>query len=164
MALETLVFRTEIFPKPLTFADFDKNKLKKGHRKVGKAVVRIARRLVSARGVSSPGAYPGLATGLLRRSIKDKPSQSGFSTAVKPYKIAGMHDFYPAYVVYGHRGPGSTANDPRAHRKKVGKKVAAPRKNFIIEAAKMYGIERYGAEMKTLLADAIKPGVIGGGL
>lgn len=164
MALETLVFRTEIFPQPLTFVDFDQKRLKKGLRKVGKEVVKIARRLVSARGVSKAGEYPGLTTGLLRRSVKDKPSRSGFSFAVKPYKISGMKDFYPAYVVYGHRGPGSTAKDPRAHRKKVGKKVAAPRKNFIAEAAKMYGAERYGAAMKTVLADAIKPGVIGGGL
>lgn len=164
MTLKTLVFRTEIFPTPLTFADFDKTKLKKGHRKVGKEVVKIARKMVSAKGVSAPGAYPGLSTGLLRKSIKDKPSRSGFSTAVKPYKVAGMHDFYPAYVVYGHRGPGSTSKDPRAHRKKVGKKVAAPRKNFIAEAAKIYGIEKYGAVMKAVLDDAIKPGVIGGGL
>ena len=65
-----------------------------------------------------------------------KVSKSGYSVAVYPTKTSNMPVYYPAFVVYGHRGPGTeTADQARKHKARGGVKVAAPRKNFIPEAA-----------------------------
>ena len=67
-----------------------------------------------------------------------------------------MPVYYPAFVVYGHRGPNSeTKQEARAHKKRYGKKVAAPRKNFVVEAAKKYE-KTFQSEMFDALGEAIK--------
>ena len=44
----------------------------------------------------------------------------------------------------------------------MGKKVVAPRKNWIVDAVEMYGKQRYQAEMRAIMESAIKPGVVQG--
>ena len=161
-----LVFHAEL-QKPLAYADFDTRVLKKNFRTVGAEVRKIARRFVSKRAVSRAGEFPGMDTGTLRKSIKAKVSRSGFSVGVASYKIEGMDVYYPAFVYWGHRSKGADRvngiPDKKQHgRKRVGEKVAKPRRNYIVEAAERYGQTRYQSVMQRVLVDAIKPGVITG--
>lgn len=161
-----LVFHAEL-QKPLTYADFDTRVLKKNFRTVGAEVRKIARRFVSKRAVSRAGEFPGMDTGTLRKSIKAKVSRSGFSVGVASYKIEGMDVYYPAFVYWGHRSKGADRvngiPDKKQHgRKRVGEKVAKPRRNYIVEAAERYGQTRYQSVMQRVLVDAIKQGVITG--
>lgn len=162
-----LMFETQL-QKPLTYADFDTKVLKKNFRKVGGEVRKIARRLVSKKAISRAGGFPGMDTGLLRKSIQAKVSSSGFSVGIASYPITGMSDFYPVFVYWGHRAPGSDrdSNGNRDHkqqgRKRKGEKVAKPRENYIVEAAHRYGQTKYRQVMEKVLVDAIKPGVITG--
>ncbi|MET3229981.1 UNVERIFIED_ORG: hypothetical protein ABIC54_002166 [Burkholderia sp. 1263] len=90
-----------------TKIDFDKKKIRKTMRVLGRDVQKEARRLVARRAISQPGDYPGRDTGTLRRSIKSKVSRSGFLVRIAPQKTAEMgDDFYPAYLWYGTRGQG----------------------------------------------------------
>lgn len=71
-----------------------------------------------------------------------------------------MPVYYPAFVVYGHRGPNSeTEAQARRHKKRPGEKVAAPRRNFIEDAAKQAAPD-FKRSMADALANAIKPGLI----
>lgn len=152
--------------KPLKFADFDKSVLKPRMRKVGRDVVKLARKNVSRKAVSKPNEFPGRETGLLRRAITAKVSRSGFSVGIMPYPSAferAKEDFYAPFVYYGHRAP-NTDSEKEHHKVRTGSKVAAPRKNFVVDAVERYGKTRYEAEIRALLADAIKPGLIGEGL
>ena len=161
--MSLLKFQTE-FKEPLAFADFDTKALKKGFRKVGMEVRKIARKMVSKRALSSPGGNPGKVTGKLQKSIDYRVSRSGFSVAVAN-QSKGLDEFYPAYVYYGHVSPKGALrrkSGKRIHDKNPGKKVAAPRNNYIKEAAEQYGQSRYMAVMSGLLREAIKPGLIGG--
>lgn len=82
--------------------DFDKKAIRKGMRRVGALVRTEARRLVNKKGARSSGSdYPARDSGLLYRSIRAKVSRPGFLVKIAPQKIAGMKDFYPAYLHYG---------------------------------------------------------------
>lgn len=160
-------FRVQVqFQKPLSFPDFDTKALKKAHREIGKGLSRIAKRLVSQQGLSRPEENPGRDSGLLRRSIGYRVSRSGFSVTVLNKPNKAMPEFYPAFVYYGHRGPGTDRDqygrsDRRQQgRKRIGNKVAKPRNNWIVQSAELYTAQRYGAVMKNVLDQAIKPGVI----
>lgn len=144
-------------PDGFKHADFDIKVLKKGLRKEGAKIAAEAKRLVGKRGVSDPGGFPGKDTGVLRKSIKSKVSRSGFTATVKPWMIPEMGgDFYPAYVYYGHRGPKArTAQDNRRRQKAQGVKVAAPRKNFIVEATRKVGEESIQADIARLMDEAL---------
>lgn len=136
--------------------DYDPKALKKPLTNSGKAVQKIARKLISRRAVSEPGQYPGKQTGEMAKSIMVKVSKSGYSVLIYPTKTKDMPTYYPAFVVYGHRGPYSeTVQEARAHKQRAGKKVAAPRKHFIFEAAKKYE-KTFQSEMYDALGDAIK--------
>ena len=75
---------------------------------------------------------------------------------IAPTKTKAMPVYYPAFVVYGHRAPYSeTAQEARSHKQRSGKKVAAPRKNFVPEAAEMYA-KTFQSEMTEALGEAIK--------
>lgn len=162
---ELLVFEAKL-KKPLTYADFDTKILKKTFRQAGGEIRKIARRLVSRRTVSRVGEFPGRDTGMLRKSILAKVSRSGFSVGVASYPITGMDVFYPPFVYWGHRGPGSDRDAKGAQdskqtgKRRSGKKVAQARKNYIIEAANRYGQTKYQQVMEKVLVDAIKPGLI----
>ena len=98
--------------------DFDKKKIRKALRIEGRAVQKLARKLVSKRILNSAGDYPAKRTGALMRSIKVKVSRPGFLVKIAPQKTAEMgKDFYPAFLHYG-----STKNN------------LAPRKNFMTDA------------------------------
>ena len=148
------------FEKPLRYPDFDTKVLKSGLRGIGKEIAKTSRKLVSRRGISRKGDYPAMQTGGLAKAIKYKTSRSGFSVAVKS-DPSGMPVYYPAFVYYGHRGPGRDSKKQRG-TKRHGRKVAAPRANWIVDAAERYGRYRYMAEMKQIMAQAIKPGLIQG--
>lgn len=136
--------------------DYDGKELKKPLRKSGNAVRKIARKLISRKAVSDAGQFPGKDTGEMARSIKVKVSRSGYSVRVMPTKTAKMPVYYPAFVVYGHRAPHSeTAQEARAHKARSGKKVAAPRKNFVPEAATQYA-DQFQKDMYEALGEAIK--------
>ena len=160
-----LMFETQL-QKPLTYADFDTKVLKKNFRKVGGEVRKIARRLVSKKAISRAGGFPGMDTGLLRKSIQAKVSRSGFSVGIASYPINGMDVFYPPFVYWGHRGPGSDRDangdqdSKQTGKRRSGKKVAPARKNYIVEAANRYGQTKYQQVMEKVLVDAIKPGLI----
>ena len=148
------------FEEPLRLPDFDPKVLRPAFRKMGSEVAKISRKLVSKRGVSSAGRFPGRTTGGLKKTIKARVSKSGFSVAIKSYP-GSMPEFYPAYVYYGHRAP-KTDNRKQHGKKRVGRKVAAPRANWIVAAAERYGREKYQAQMRVVLEQAIKPGLVEG--
>lgn len=153
------------FDELLSFSDIDGKELKKTQRKVGREVQKIARKLVSKRAVSKPGELPGMNTGKLRKAISYRPSRSGFSVGISSRAKGFNGTYYPPFVVYGHRGPsadkGLGVDGKKQHgTRRIGKKVAEPRANWIVEAAMKYGVERYGYEIRNALNDAIKPGVI----
>lgn len=136
--------------------DYDPKALKQPLRKSGNAVRKIARKMISRKAVSEAGQFPGKQTGEMAKSIKVKVSKSGYSVAVYPTKTQAMPAYYPAFVVYGHRAPYSeTAKEARSHKQRAGKKVAAPRKNFVPEAADKYA-KTFESEMFDALGDAIK--------
>lgn len=140
--------------------DYDRREVKKALRKSGGAVRKLARKLISKEAVSKPGQYPGKETGELSRSITVSTTKSGYAALVRPTKTKAMPVYYPAFVVYGHRAPQSeTAEEARAHKLRSGKKVAAPRKNFIFDAAEK-SLVNFEADMYKALHDAIKPGVL----
>ena len=136
--------------------DYDPKALKQPLRKSGNAVRKIARKMISRKAVSEAGQFPGKQTGEMAKSTKVKVSKSGYSVAVYPTKTQAMPAYYPAFVVYGHRAPYSeTAQEARSHKQRAGKKVAAPRKNFVPEAADKYA-KTFESEMFDALGDAIK--------
>lgn len=82
--------------------DFDRTKVRKGMREVGRDVQKEARKLVSRRAVSRPGQNPGRRSGALFRAIKYKVSRPGFLVRIAPQKTAEMGEyFYPAFLQYG---------------------------------------------------------------
>ena len=98
--------------------DFDKKKIRKALQIEGRAVQKLARKLVSKRIINSVGDYPAKRTGTLMRSIKSKVSRSGFLVKIAPQKTAEMGKyFYPAFLHYG-----STKNNLK------------PRKNFMTDS------------------------------
>ena len=136
--------------------DYDGKALKKPLRESGNEVRKLARKLISRQAVSEAGQFPGQQTGTMAKSIKVKVSRYGYLVRIAPTKTDAMPVYYPAFVVYGHRGPNSeTKQEARAHKKRYGKKVAAPRKNFVVEAAKKYE-KTFQSEMFDALGDAIK--------
>ena len=140
--------------------DFDGKKLKPALRRVGNDVRKEARKLISRHAVSAPGDFPGKDSGEMQRSIKVTVARNGYWAAVAPSRTSKMDVYYPAFVVYGHRAPHTeTDASRRVHRKKVGRKVALPRKNFIVTAAERHS-GRFESEMTKALADAIKVGIL----
>lgn len=78
---------------------FDKRKVRAAFRKVGRLVASRAQLNLSLAG--GAGNYPRKISGVLRDSIKMRVSRSGFMVKVMPDKIAGMDEYYPAYLHYG---------------------------------------------------------------
>ncbi|WP_290164524.1 hypothetical protein [uncultured Parasutterella sp.] len=141
-------------PDGLKFVDFDKKVIKRRLRKVGRIIQKEARRLISRQAVSAPGDFPGTDTGVMSDSVKATVSRSGHSVWIRPTKTAEMRDFYPAFVIYGHRGPKTDSQNQRSKKRK-GKKVAEPRKNFIEAAANNYA-PRFAEAMEAAFDEGIK--------
>lgn len=84
--------------------DFDRAKIRKTLRALGRDVQKEARRLVARRALSGAGDYPGRQTGALWRSIKYRVSKPGFLVRIQPDKTQEIGaDFYPAFLNYGSR-------------------------------------------------------------
>lgn len=111
----------------------EKREVRRALVKSGQLVRKSARRLVSRRAVSGAGQFPGKRTGTLARSIRYKVSKPGLLVRVLPFKIAGMKEFYPAFLHYGVRGR------------------IAPRKNYMTEA-----LEDQRGRIESIIADALE--------
>lgn len=170
MPLEPLRIQAK-FAAPMLFSDFDKKTLKKGFTKIGKDVSKIARKLAGSSGVSKPGAFPGKQSGILQKSLTYKVSRSGFSVGIRPYakgavrkaklsEVFKVRGFYPAFVIYGHTAPKKSKRDKKHARQSASGKVAKPRANPAVEAAKTYGQSRFQSEVAKILESAFKPGPI----
>lgn len=120
--------------------DFDKVKIRKAMRTIGREVQKQARKLVSRRGKASrPGQAPSRSTGVLARSIKVKVSRPGFLVRVSPEKIPAMGEhFYPAYLHYGSE--------------KINLK---PRSNYMVDA-----LEMRRAQTRDVLASALQNALV----
>ena len=144
-------------PDGLSYPDFDKRVLKKHLRPEAKKLAARTKSLVSKRGVSPAGAYPGLDSGALKNAVGYKVSRSGFSfwiyeqskkftktlarvnrrRAKKGRALKKSSVFYPAIVVFGHGR-------------------AAGRKNWVVGAANDY-LREWMAVSQRILLDAVKP-------
>lgn len=145
---------------PLTLPDLDHRVVKKGLRKVGRAVVRIARKNISRRAtVSRPGEFPAMQTGALRKTVKSKVSKSGHSVGVNSFPF-DWNSPIPFFVLYGHRAP-YTDDESQAHKTRKGHKVAAPREDWVTAAAERYG-RTYPSVVEGIIDEAIKPGAVQG--
>lgn len=140
---ETKFVSAEI-EKPFRFADFDVRVLKRHLRKQANRVRKEARKLVSKRGVSSPGGFPGLRTGRMRKGIKVDVWKSGFGATIRP-TVPDKTAFYPNFVVYGHLGP-----------KKTSPKTAA-RANFMVASADRIGEGQLREGLRAALESSFKP-------
>lgn len=141
-------------PDGFKFFDFELKPIKAGLRAVGKEVAKESKKAVSKKAVSKPGEFPGMQSGQLKKAIKYKVSRSGRSVWVVATRTEAMKDYYPAFVVYGHRAPKTDSIDQRGKKRK-GKKVAEPRKNYITEIAKNYG-KFFEQQMAGAFDEAIK--------
>lgn len=64
--------------------EYDKKRIRKALREEGAGVRIVARALVAKHGTSGPGDYPGLQSGLLRRSIKSRLLRGELAVLVEP--------------------------------------------------------------------------------
>jgi hypothetical protein len=137
--------------------DFDKKKVRKAMRKVGRDVRAEARRLVARQAIFMPigsslsvsyegskaGEYPARNTGKMQESIKEKVSRSGFAVSISPQRDQfERDDYYPAMLYYGVKG-------------KSGYRIA-PRKNFIVDA-----VESRRASAEAAIFQALKESLKG---
>lgn len=120
--------------------DFDRKKVRAWIRKAAGEVRKEARLMVSRRGTSARGEYPGKQRGLLQRSIRVRlarmSDQGGLWAWVGPTKIAGMKDFYPAILVRGVTGRQRTKGHKKQAAPTSGKYRIDPRGNYMEEALK----------------------------
>ncbi len=119
--------------------DFDKSKVRRALRGIGRDVQKTARRLIARRAISHPGEYPGRTSGELWRSIKVRVSRSGFLVKIMPEKTPTMPAYYPAFLYFG-----SPARN------------LAPRRNYMIDALES---RRDGVRttLRGALADSLVP-------
>lgn len=82
--------------------DFNRAPVRKVLRAEGNLIRDVARGLVSSKGPSADGEFPGRDSGVLRRAIKSKTLRGGFAVAVRPEKTARMGKYYyPAFLLHG---------------------------------------------------------------
>lgn len=141
-------------PEGFTFFDFDPKVIKKSLRKVASETQKDAKKRIAKRVISAPGEAPGRLTGAMYRAVKGSVSKRGTSAVLKVRRTDEMDAFYPAFVVYGHRGP-KTDSVSQASTKRKGQKVAAPRLNFIEATAKAYA-QRFADCMEDAFIEGIK--------
>ena len=137
--------------RPFKFYDFDTKKLKPYLRQIGKDVRKGSRRRLSVVGRSQPGAAPGKQTGVLSKSVKYRVTRTGFSVFIRSEKRPEMKVFYPAFVFFGHAGPG---------RGGTGEKLVKPRQNVFQAEAADYGRTKFPEIAKEALDASIKEGLI----
>ncbi len=135
---------------------FDKRKVRAAFRKVGRLVASRAQLNLSLAG--GAGNYPRKISGVLRDSIRMRVSRSGFMVKVMPDKIAGMDEYYPAFLHYGVK-QGGRVKGTGGQRRKKGERAAlvnarkaggwriAPRDNYIADA-----LEDESARVRSVLS------------
>ena len=120
--------------------DYDRKAMRRALARGAAHIRKEARRIVSRRAVSAPGAMPGMQTGVLRRAIGivSKGTKGGW-VKVGVRKTKEMTDFYPAFLFYGSVKTG-----------------LAKRGNFMISALenKRDGVR---TEIRAALKDALVP-------
>lgn len=135
---------------------FDKRKVRAAMRKAGRLVAARAQLNLALAG--GAGNYPRKITGVLRDSIRMRVSRSGFMVKVMPDKIAGMDEYYPAFLHYGVKQGGRVKGTGGARRKKgerdalitarkAGGWRIAPRDNYIADA-----LEDESARVRSVLS------------
>ena len=140
-------------PDGFKFWDFDKKVIKAGLRDIGKSITKETKKALAKKAVSHPGEFPGMDSGTLRKAVGYKVSRSGHSVWVTTRKTDKMKEFYPAFVIYGHRGPKSDS-DSQHGKKRSGKKVALPRANYVVEIA-----QKYASSFEERMARAFEEGI-----
>ncbi len=115
--------------------DFDKKKIRKSMRGIGRNVRKESRRLVARRAISSPGEYPGKHSGKLQKSIKEKVSRSGFMVSIepRPSDFNGGDNYYPAMLYYGVRVGARRRKDHKKQTLQSAYRIK-PRGNFVVDA------------------------------
>lgn len=144
-----MIIQTQVDSR-LTTRDYDFKSVRRALRREARAVQKLARKMASRKAVSLPGEAPGRLTGRLRKSIKVKRTRNPFTMIVAPGRIPDVKEFYPAFVLYGHRGPGARSGQSSTGNRKV----AAPRANFVEKAAQAYA-ETFETNMLKALEEAL---------
>lgn len=141
-------------PDGFKFFDFQPKVIKAGLRDIGKEVSKETKKALAKKAVSHPGEFPGMQSGTLRKAVGYKVSRSGRSVWITTRKTAAMKVFYPAFVIWGHRGPGTDSKSQQSKKRK-GAKVAAPRANYVVEIAQRYQ-ERFAQRMEQAFNEGFK--------
>lgn len=131
--------------------DFDKKEIRKGMRKAGQDVRKAARQLIASKVRSSGGENPGKQTGKLYRSLGFKVSRSGFMAVVEHKKIAGMKNFYWAYLYFGVRRGAKRRKDHQKQEDNGNGWRIAPRNNYVVDA-----LDARRSEVQKTIADSLK--------
>lgn len=152
MGIDT--FLTTRTPDGFKFFDFNKKYIKQGLREIAKQITSETKKAVSRKAVSTPGEFPGSETGTLKKAIKYSVSKSGHSAWISTRKTDAMKEFYPAFVVYGHRGPNTDSSSQHGSKRR-GSKVAPPRANYVVEVASKFG-QLFQQRMEQAFNEGIK--------
>lgn len=134
-------FAASVFWQGHSHLDFDRRQIRKAMRKIGTDVRKEGRRLVARQSIaisiknygafsalnyswvsSGAGEMPNKRSGLLQKSINFRVSKPGLLVSIRPDKVEGMKDFYPAFLNYGVK------------RKRGSGWRIAPRANYMEEA------------------------------
>lgn len=114
--------------------DYDRKQMRRALNKGAAMVRKEARRLISRRAISSPGDFPGMQTGVMRKAIGIiKRGSRGGWIKVGVKKTPEMKQFYPAFLYYGSPKTG-----------------LAPRKNFMT-----YALDSRREDIRTDMRDAL---------
>jgi hypothetical protein len=127
-------------PKGLDTMDFNRTPVMRVLRAQAKKVAQTSKRLVSAKGPSKDGQYPGRVSGQMRKHIKVHASkkQDKFWTRVQVDSIENSM-FYPAVLNYGSS-----------------KRNIKPRQNAITA-----GGDLHATEIQNAIAEALWQGIKG---
>lgn len=156
--------------------DYDRKAMRKALVRGAAEIRKEARRLVARRAISASGEFPGTQTGALKKSIGvvSKGRYGGW-IKVGVRKVAGMDDFYPAFLFYGTKGLGRIKRLDEgegvgiSNRRKRGQRaklveerrasmgyIVAPRGNYMT-AALSSKRELVKAQIQAALKDSLVP-------
>jgi len=81
--------------------DYDRDKMRNALKRGGLSIRAAARRLVSRRAISSPGEFPGMVSGTLKRAIAVTGYGSGGGWIRVGVKTIRGKKFYPIFLLRG---------------------------------------------------------------
>ncbi len=128
-------------PKGLNALDFDRKTVMGALRQQARKIQKASKQLVSAKGPSQPGQYPGRDSGKMRKFIKVHASKKKTKlwTRVQVDTLPDEKFWYPSVLNYGSS-----------------KRNIQPRRNAIVNAGEMNATEAQNA-----IADAMWKGIKG---